>query len=58
MDAAALVTSRIIHTRHRPVAHRLERKGLSLWLDLDRLDEAARQSALFSIGGFNLLSFD
>ncbi|HCD50142.1 MAG TPA: DUF1365 domain-containing protein [Alphaproteobacteria bacterium] len=58
MDAAALVTSRIIHTRHRPVAHRLERKGLSLWLDLDRLDEAAWQSALFSIGGFNLLSFD
>lgn len=58
MPAASLVVSSIIHTRHRPTSHRLERRGLSLWLDLDRLEEAGRQSKLLSIGGFNLLSFD
>lgn len=57
MSAVSLVLSSIIHTRHQPIEHRLERKGLSLWLDLDRLDEAHHQSALFSVGGFNLLSF-
>lgn len=66
MSACDLITSEIIHVRHAspegkagsPVAHRLVRKGLSVWIDLDRLDDAAKQSALFSIGRFNLLSFD
>ncbi|NBW05709.1 MAG: DUF1365 domain-containing protein, partial [Alphaproteobacteria bacterium] len=35
--------------------HVLRRKGLSLWLDLDQLDAADRQSRLFSVGRFNLL---
>ena len=56
--AAALVPSTIVHARHQPVAHRLERPGLSLLLDLDKLDEANRASGLFSVGRFNLLSFD
>ena len=33
------------------------KKGLSVWIDLDQLDEAGRQSGLFSVGRFNLLSF-
>ncbi|XDZ64858.1 DUF1365 domain-containing protein [Alphaproteobacteria bacterium LSUCC0684] len=58
MQACCLVRSSIIHTRHQPASHRLERRGLSIWLDLDRLDEAGRLSAAFAIGRFNLLSFD
>lgn len=58
MPAISLVPSTIIHTRHQPVSHRLERRGLSLLINLDRLDEAKRASRLFSIGRFNLLSFD
>ena len=58
MKAAALVPSTIIHTRHKPVSHMLERKGLSLLLDLDKLNEAGKMSWLFSVGRFNLLSFD
>jgi len=58
MDACCLVRSRIMHTRHQPAIHRLERRGLSIWLDLDRLDEAGRVSVAFSIGRWNLLSFD
>ncbi len=58
MEAIALVQSTIIHTRHQPVSHRLERKGLSLLIDLDKLDRADASTRLFSIGRFNLLSFD
>ena len=58
MNACSLVRSRIIHARHQPAAHRLERRGLSLWLDLDKLEEADAQSTLFSVGKWNILSFD
>lgn len=57
MTACALVPSSIIHVRHGTPQHRLERKGLSIWIDLDRLDDAAAQSSFFSVGSFNLLSF-
>jgi DUF1365 family protein len=57
MGACQLVRSRIDHTRHGTPSHFLSRKGLSIWIDLDRLDEAERQSALFSVDRFNLLSF-
>ena len=53
----ALVLSQIHHTRHGPKSHFLARPGLSLLIDLDRLDEAHKLSALFSVGRFNLLSF-
>jgi len=55
--ACQLVRSKIDHTRHGKPSHFLSRRGLSVLIDLDRLDEADRQSALFSVGGFNLLSF-
>ena len=63
MTAVDLITSDIVHVRHggsgqgKP-SHVLGRKGLSVWIDLDQLSEAGQQSALFSIGRFNLLSFD
>lgn len=56
-DACALVTSQIHHTRHAPKPHFLARPGLSLLLDIERLDEAHHKSAFFSIGRFNILSF-
>ena len=55
--ACHLVRSKIDHTRHGKPSHFLSRRGLSLWIDLDRLDEAHAQSALFSVDSFNLLSF-
>ena len=57
MTACHLVRSRIDHTRHGTPSHFLSRKGLSIWIDLDRLVEAGRQSAFFSVDRFNLLSF-
>ena len=57
MSSCQLVRSKIDHTRHGTPSHFLSRKGLSIWIDLDRLDEATSQSALFSVDGFNLLSF-
>ncbi|MBT3656255.1 DUF1365 domain-containing protein [Alphaproteobacteria bacterium] len=66
-DACQLLFSTIIHVRYqqsaskdspaRP-AHTLSRKGLSVVLDLDRLTDADKQSSLFSINKFNLLSFN
>ena len=57
MTACQLVRSRIDHARHGRPSHFLSRRGLSIWIDLDRLEEANGLSALFSVGRFNLLSF-
>jgi len=57
MSACNLVLSQIHHTRHGPPSHFLRRKGLSIWVDLDDLESANRQSLLFSVDRFNLLSF-
>ena len=61
MTAVELIPSEIVHVRHGSAmagktSHVLARKGLSVWIDLDRLDEADQQSGLFSVGRFNLLS--
>ena len=61
MSACDLVVSDIVHTRHsgehHPASHVLRRSGLSIWIDLDRLQEANRQSPFFSVDRFNLLGF-
>ena len=57
MSACTLVPSQIHHTRHGTPSHFLRRKGLSIWIDLDDLDTANKQSTLFSVDRFNLLSF-
>ena len=61
MSACDIVVSRIVHTRHsgphHPASHMLKRSGLSIWIDLDRMEQAARQSLLFSVDSFNLLAF-
>jgi len=55
--ACDVVVSTIMHTRHGAPKHVLRRRGLSLWIDLDRLEEAGAAARLFSVDGFNLLSF-
>jgi DUF1365 family protein len=61
MSAVRLVISDILHTRHgganHPASHFLRRRGLSLWIDLDRLGQADAQSRIFSVDRFNLLAF-
>ena len=55
--AGRLVLSNINHTRHAPKPHFLARPGLSILIDLDDMAKAGKQSSLFSINRFNLLSF-
>jgi len=55
--AASLYVGEVMHARLKPVAHRFTYRVFNLLVDLDRLDEAGRQSPLFSIGRFNLFSF-
>ena len=47
-----LVLSDIVHIRHggahHPAGHVLRRKGLSLWLDLDRLTRQTVKPSIFS----------
>ena len=56
MPACSLVRSEINHTRHGTPSHFLARRGLSIYIDLDDLAAADRQSFLFSIDRWNLLS--
>ena len=56
MTACQLVRSRIDHTRHGRPPHFLSRRGLSIWIDLDRLEAANSESVFFSVDRFNLLS--
>ncbi len=45
------------HARLKPVGHRFRYHVYNLLIDLDRMAEADKMSALFSVGKFNLLSF-
>lgn len=55
--AASLCVGDVMHARLKPVGHRFRYRVASLLLDVDRLDEANRQSVFFSIGRFNLYGF-
>ena len=57
MAACDLMISDIHHTRHGQPSHFLARRGLSIWIDLDQLADANRQSHFFSVGQFNVMSF-
>jgi DUF1365 family protein len=56
-DAAALYIGAVMHARLKPVGHRFSYRVMSLLIDLDRLDEADRQSALFGVNRPALYSF-
>jgi uncharacterized protein len=47
----------VMHARMRPRTHRFAYKVYTLLIDVTRLNAADRQSAFFSVGRFNLLSF-
>ncbi|EJJ29982.1 DUF1365 domain-containing protein [Rhizobium sp. CF142] len=57
-DAAAVVyVGNVMHQRMKPFGHRFQYRVFSLSIDLDRLEEANGQSALFSVNRSNLVSF-
>jgi uncharacterized protein len=50
MDAAAaLYFGEVMHARLKPMGHRFSYRVMSLLIDLDRLDDADRQSPLFGV---------
>jgi DUF1365 family protein len=55
--AAALYIGDVMHARLKPMSHRFSYRVMSLLIDLDRLDEADRQSALFGVNRAALYSF-
>ncbi|MGO8912505.1 MAG: DUF1365 domain-containing protein [Bradyrhizobium sp.] len=58
VDAAALYFGEVMHARLRPVGHRFNYRVMSLLIDLNRLDAADRQSALFGVNRAALYSFN
>ena len=56
-DAGCLYRGMVMHRRLHPRVHGFCYRLFWMLLDIDRLDEAAAQTRLFSIGRFNLLAF-
>ncbi len=56
-EAAALYLGEVMHARLKPIGHRFSYRVMSLLIDLDRLDEADRQSRLFGVNRAALYSF-
>ena len=57
MSHSAIYHGQVVHTRFRPVRHRLRHRMLWLLLDLDELPMLARRLRLFSLNRFNLVDF-
>jgi DUF1365 family protein len=57
-ESARFYVGPVMHARLKPKAHRFSYAVFSLLIDLDRLGEADRLSRYFSVGRFNLISFD
>lgn len=55
--AATLYVGRVMHRRLRPFGHRFTYRVFSLLIDIDRIDEAAAASRLFSRNRFNLFGY-
>jgi uncharacterized protein len=56
-DAAALYVGDVMHARLKPMGHRFSYRVMGLLIDLDRLADADRQSALFGVNRAALYSF-
>jgi hypothetical protein len=56
--AATLYFGDVMHARLKPVGHRFSYRVMSLLIDLDRLEEAGRQSPLFGVNRAALYSFN
>jgi DUF1365 family protein len=57
MTVSAIYRGQVVHTRFRPVRHRLRQKMLWLLLDLDELPNLSRRLRLFSLNRLNLMDF-
>ena len=57
-DAAALYFGEVMHARLKPMGHRFSYRVMSLLIDLDRLEDADRQSPLFGVNRAALYSFN
>jgi DUF1365 family protein len=57
MIHSAIYHGQVVHTRFRPVRHRLRHRMLWLLLDLDELPTLARRLRLFSLNRANLVDF-
>jgi uncharacterized protein len=55
--AAVLYFGGVMHARLKPMGHRFNYRVMSLLIDLDRLDDADRQSRLFGVNRAALYSF-
>jgi uncharacterized protein len=56
-NAAVLYVGCVMHARLKPMGHRFSYRVMSLLIDLDRLADADRQSALFCVNRAALYSF-
>jgi DUF1365 family protein len=56
-NAAVLYIGEVMHARLKPMRHRFSYRVMSLLIDLDRLADADRQSALFGVNRAALYSF-
>jgi uncharacterized protein len=56
-DAAALYFGDVMHARLKPMGHRFSYRVMSLLIDLDRLEDADRQSPLFGVNRAALYGF-
>jgi uncharacterized protein len=54
---SGLYPGTVVHTRLRPVRHRLRHRILMMLLDLDELPRLARTLPIFSLDRFNLVGF-
>ena len=54
---ASLFLGDVMHARLKPMGHRFSYRVMSLLIDLDRLNEANRQSALFGVNRAAIYSF-
>jgi len=55
--AASLYFGEVMHARLKPMGHRFSYRVMSLLIDLDRLDDADRQTRLFGVNHAALYSF-
>ncbi len=56
-EAVALYVGDVTHARMKPFTHRFKYRVFSILIDINRLRDADRLTKVFSVGGFNLLSF-
>lgn len=55
--ASSLYFGEVMHERFKPFSHRFTYRVFSAFLDIDRIDDVARRTRLFSRNRFNLYSF-